>query len=122
MNLDEFLSAYPEDISQIATTLRDRILEIFPDAVETMDSKNLGFGFGKGYKNLVFVIAPYRSHITLGIARGAELEDDLGLLEGSGKIHRHVKIRSIQEVENPDLNQLMTSALLTARDRFERRE
>jgi hypothetical protein len=70
----------------------------------------------------VFVIAPYRSHITLGIARGADLEDDLGLLEGSGKIHRHVKIRSIQEVENPDLNQLMTSALLTARDRFERRE
>ena len=120
MNLDEFLSAYPEDISKIAAALRDRILVIFPDAVETMDKNNLGFGFGRGYKDLVFVIMPYRSHVNLGIARGAELElsDELDLLEGSGKLHRHVKIRSVQELENVDFIQLMRIALQAARDRF----
>jgi hypothetical protein len=47
---------------------------------------------GSGYKGLVFVISPFKTHVNLGIVHGATLADPAGLLEGTGKVHRHVKL------------------------------
>ena len=79
----------------------------------------MGFGFGKGYKDMAFVISPQKSHVNLGIARGAELPDSFGLLRGSGKVHRHVRITSLEDLANPDLRRLMESALKAVRTRRE---
>lgn len=35
----------------------------------------------------------FKAHVNVGFFRGAELEDPEGLLEGSGQLMRHVKIR-----------------------------
>ncbi len=35
----------------------------------------------------------FKAHVNVGFFRGAELVDPQGLLEGSGKLMRHVKIR-----------------------------
>ena len=32
-------------------------------------------------------------------------------MEGSGKVHRHVKIRQASDLERPELRELMTTAL-----------
>jgi hypothetical protein len=92
-------------------------LEAFPDAVMSTDEQNLGFGFGKGYKLLVFVISPQRDHVNLGIAGGAGLADPKGLMEGKGKVHRHVKVRSVGQIAQPDLKELVVNALQAARVR-----
>ncbi len=87
------------------------ILDLLPDAVVTVDRENIGFGTGTGYKRLVFVVAPHRAHVTLGIARGVELPDPAGLMEGTGKVHRHVKLRDEADLDRPELRELMRAAV-----------
>lgn len=56
-------------------------------------------------------MSPYSKHVNLGIWGGADLPDPAGLLEGSGKAHRHVKVRRPDELERPELRALMVEAL-----------
>ena len=107
-------------ILKVVVALRDLVLSVFPGAVESADPENLGFGFSTRYRDTVFVIAPHRGHVTLGFAYGAELPDPAGLLEGSGKRHRHVKVRSEESVHAPQLVELLSSALTAARERCNR--
>jgi hypothetical protein len=70
-----------------------------------------GFGTGTGYQGLIFVVTPQRAHVTLGIARGADLPDPARLLEGRGTVHRHLKIRDVDDLERPELRQLMSAVV-----------
>ena len=93
---------------------------MFPDADLTSDEANVGFGYGSGYKVLVFVISPQREHVNLGIAHGATLDDPNGLMEGKGKVHRHVKLHRVEQVHDPELEQLMHNALQSAQSRSQK--
>lgn len=56
-----------------------------------------------GYVNV------FRAHANVGFFHGAELVDPMGLLEGSGKRMRHVKVKP-----NADLNSRALGALIDA--------
>jgi hypothetical protein len=56
-----------------------------------------------GYVNV------FRAHANVGFFHGAELVDPMGLLEGSGKHMRHVKV-----VPNGDLDSAALAALIDA--------
>jgi hypothetical protein len=43
-------------------------------------------------------------------ARAYELPDPAGLLQGSGKVHRHVKLRRPEELDQPALRDLIAAA------------
>jgi hypothetical protein len=47
----------------------------------------------------------------LGFYRGATLEDPAGLLEGSGKGLRHIKLRSVEEASAPAVIALLRQAI-----------
>jgi hypothetical protein len=98
-------------IADLAQRLCHLILELYPDAVVTVDGGDIGFGSGTGYKGLVFVVAPHARHVNLGIARGLDLPDPAGLMEGTGRVHRHVKVREATDVDRPELRDLMVAAL-----------
>jgi len=108
-------------IREVALRAFDAVLAIFPDAVVTVDNQNprfgatIGFGTTRGYKGLRFTITPQRTHVTLGIAHGADLPDPSGLMEGTGKVHRHVKLRQLQDVDRPELGELMAAAMAHGR-------
>ncbi len=104
-------------VGLITKRLEVLVKEVFPDAVKSRDRSDLGFGFGKGYKGLVFVVSPQRTHVNLGVAQGAELQEAFPLLQGSGKVHRHVKITTVEDLANPELRRLMKAALKAARAR-----
>jgi hypothetical protein len=106
-----------EATGKIARRLEALIHELFPDAVRSQDKSDIGFGFSRGYKGLVFVISPQRSHVNLGIAHGAELERSFPLLQGRGRVHRHVKITSLEALADPRLSRLLKTALKVARAR-----
>jgi len=112
-DVETFLSSHDLEpaVAAVARHLSEVILGLLPEATITMDNENLGFGFGTGYKGLVFTVAPHKAHVTLGVAGGAGLPDPDGLLEGSGKVHRHVKLRSAAEVDRPELRALMEAAI-----------
>ena len=52
----------------------------------------------------------FMAHAAVGFFQGADLPDPAGLLEGSGKRMRHVKLRWGQPVDEAALAQLIASA------------
>jgi hypothetical protein len=51
-----------------------------------------------------------KNHVTFGFHYGTSLEDPQGLLEGTGKNIRHVKLRSLEDLEQKGLKQLVRAA------------
>ena len=109
--MEHLLTGREPAIAELTRALCTKVLALLPDAVVTVDDENVGFGTGAGYKGLVFVVAPHRAHVTLGIAHGVGLPDPAGLMEGTGKVHRHVKLRTTADLEQPALDELLAAAL-----------
>jgi hypothetical protein len=55
-------------------------------------------------------VGAFKRHVNVGFFCGTELPDEAGLLEGSGKYMRHVKIRPDKEVDALALENLIHSA------------
>jgi hypothetical protein len=108
--LDQFLGNRDDTVRALALASRNLVLEVFPDAIETAEGNDLGYGFDSGYKGLVFTISLTRAGVNLGVYGGASLEDPAGLLEGTGKVHRHVKIRDESDLDG-DVRDLLSRAL-----------
>jgi hypothetical protein len=110
-DVESLLASADPRIATIARDAHDLILELYPDAVVSVDGQDVGFGSGTGYKGLAFVVSLHREHVNLGVWGGAGLPDPDGLLEGSGRVHRHVKLRQVQDLQRPELRALLTEAL-----------
>ena len=108
---ERVLAACPTEVRPLARKAYQKLMAAFRTAVITADAENIGFGTDAGYQGLVFTLTPRRSYVTLGIARATELPDPTGLLEGTGKVHRHVKLRSQEDLDNPALAALIGAAL-----------
>jgi hypothetical protein len=52
----------------------------------------------------------FTAHVNVGFFRGAELPDPKGILEGSGKLMRHVKLSPEREVDGAALTMLIRAA------------
>ncbi len=48
--------------------------------------------------------------VDLGFYRGIELKDPKGLLEGSGKGMRHIKVRTLKEIDREYFTELVKQA------------
>ena len=91
------------------------VREIAPDASEEVDeeARLIGFTFVPGtYRGLFVAVAPQKTYVNLMFARGAELTalDRGGLLEGTGKVARHVKLREESDLERAGLRELIEAA------------
>ncbi len=111
--LENFLAVHPANIRDLALYGRTLILDIFPDAVEMLDepARLVGYGTDRTYKGLVCGLALQRAYVNLMFARGAELPDPTGLLQGTGKRGRHVKLRRQEDVDDPAVAALLRAAL-----------
>ena len=52
----------------------------------------------------------FTAHVNVGFFRGAEIADPDGLLEGTGKLMRHVRLRSEHDVDARALMKLIETA------------
>jgi hypothetical protein len=110
---DEFLASYSSDVQELARGTRTLVLEAIPGAVELVDrpSKIIAYGYGTKYADLICAIAPYKDYLNIIFGRGIELPDPEGLLSGTGKRARHVKIETTADVERPGVRALLEAAL-----------
>ena len=60
-------------------------------------------------------IGVQKSHLNLGFYHGTSFEDPAGLLEGTGKKLRHVKISKMAEANNPAIATLLIQAIADRR-------
>jgi hypothetical protein len=69
---------------------------------------------------MVGMIMPTKAEVNLGIAYAVELPDPKNFLEGTGKRHRHVKLKSKSDLENTALQSLLEAAIAFAITRREK--
>ncbi len=55
-------------------------------------------------------ISMHKSHIDLGFNYGSELPDPEGLLQGTGKLFRHLKITTPEDLARPAVRRLLEAA------------
>ena len=77
------------------------------------------YAYGPGYRGAVCTIILSRSAIKLGISNGSLLSDPGGLMRGSGKIHRHVPIKTLDDLHQPGLKKLVVAASTACKERLE---
>lgn len=110
----EFLAPYPETTQQLARDLRRRVLELLPPCIETIwDATNaVGAAFGFTEKNADhFIHLPvYTKYVNIGFSNGAQLDDPEGRLQGKGARIRHLKLTSVEELEDPYVLDLIRQA------------
>jgi hypothetical protein len=113
------IAAYPAAVRELADAAREALATALPGATESVDkpAKLLSYSYGRGYKGLVCTMLMSKTGVKLGIFRGAELPDPAHLLQGSGKVHRHVQLRNAADLERPELKRLLDAALAAFRVR-----
>ena len=103
---EEAIETFSKEVQEIARQTRNLIYKVLPEVVEVvwLTQKNTGFGTGIKKKTEHFCwLMPATNHVNLGFNYGAELPDPNNLLEGTGKLFRHIKIKSVDQLTNKDL-------------------
>jgi hypothetical protein len=80
----------------------DDVRELMHDGCPVACVEDAPFGYVNSFK----------SHVNVGFFYGALLEDPAGLLEGSGKRMRHVKLKPGHELDGAALRDLIDAAYL----------
>ncbi len=108
MTVDEFIQArvlprfYP-----VVAMIRELMKECAPGAREM-----ISYGI-PAYKvrKIIAVISPTKKDITLSFTHGTEFDDPYHLFQGVGKVSRHVKIKSVADVNLDALRYYIRQAL-----------
>jgi hypothetical protein len=90
----------------------DDVRELLHDGCPVACVEDAPFGYVNSFK----------SHVDVGFFYGAGLEDPAGLLEGSGKRMRHVKLNPGREPNAAALGDLIEASYVDIRVRVTRRE
>ena len=117
-DVDRLLSEHPPEIQAIERALRTTIRREVPAAMEQVDFGNKLIAFGRSMKmrGLLFALIAHKSWVNLQLADGAELPDANGLIEGTGKRIRHIKIRSVADASSPGVVAAIRAQLVARPD------
>ena len=95
------------EFHDVVAMIRQLMREVAPQAEETIA---YGIPVWKGKRSLA-VLSPTKKDITFAFSRGAEFEDKYGLLQGVGKVSKHVKLKSAQDANPAALRYYIRQAL-----------
>ena len=110
---EEIMSQANPDAEALSRQAKALILDVMPEIVEVAWPRQRIIGYGVGPKKMseqFCYIAVLKERINLGFYYGADLPDPASLMEGSGKMLRHVKISHSGQLENPALRELLVLA------------
>ncbi len=111
-DFDSALAGASADVQHLAERTRAFVLDVLPaDILETVGGTDVGYGWTAGYKGVIAVISVYERWVNLGLPDGVGLPDPGGLMQGTGKRHRHVRISSVDDLERPALRDLLEASL-----------
>ena len=105
--ITDWLDSVEESEQTLAASVIAFIRESLDDADETVKWNNPCFVVAGS--NCLYVSAQ-DGYVNLGFYEGTSLDDPAGLLEGTGKKMRHVKVHSSDELDNPALTDLVRAA------------
>jgi hypothetical protein len=115
--VETLVSSHSPAVAESTRALRSVVAEAFPDAVETVDFSNKLIAMGRSMKtrDLVFAVIPHTAHVNLQLGDGVDLPDPDGLIEGTGKRIRHVKVRSVEVARSPAVRAIVDAQVAMRR-------
>lgn len=116
-NIDVWLKEQSPELGAIAREwfgrmreCGDDVLELIHDGCPVACIEDAPFGY----------VNVFKAHVNIGFFQGSQLADPAGLLEGTGKRMRHVKVRPGRELDVTSLDDLIKSAYTDIKWRLER--
>ena len=107
--INNFLDDYDPAAQAIAHELCRIVNDTAPDLKEDVK---------RGWKNITYsgagvvcAVMPYAQYASLHFYKGTELDDPAGVLEGGGKQLRHVKVASLDAIDESVLVPLIIQAI-----------
>ena len=98
--VDDYLEKQKLPQKEICKRLRKIILETFPDIKEEM---KLGVLW---YEGKYYIVA-LKDHVNLGFSLKGLSKREVELFEGGGKTMKHIKIRSLNEIDKGKIVELL---------------
>ncbi len=117
--LRQLVGNYSDDVRELMAGARELLFSELPGVKEFSDVKTrvIGYGTGTSYRETVATVILSQRGVKIGIVGGATLPDPEHLLEGAGKVHRHVAISKPADLKQPALRGLMRAAYAAWKDR-----
>src|SRR5262249_28761746 len=110
----DFLAPYDLKVGELALRLREFVFNQAPEANEKLFRSyavSLSYSLTNRWTDGFCHIVVYRNHVNLGFNKGAQLPDPNGLLEGTGKMIRHLRITSADDLKKSFLLRFIRSAI-----------
>jgi hypothetical protein len=113
--IDRWMDEHPGQLGAIARrwfevmrACGDDVRELLHDGHPTACVGDAAFGY----------VNAFTAHVNVGFFRGAEIGDPAGLLEGTGKFMRHVKLRPEYNIDAAALTRLIETAYTDIKERL----
>jgi hypothetical protein len=113
--IEVWMGGHPGELGTIARrwfgvmhACGDDVQELLHDGHPTACVGDAAFGY----------VNAFTAHVNIGFFRGAEIDDPEGLLEGTGKFMRHVKLRLGHDVNASALVKLIETAYAAMKERL----
>ena len=111
----ELMRDWPNEVCDLALELREFVLKVAPEADEKIAFHALCYyKSGQPYGVIggnVCMIGPRDDVLHLGFIHGAFLPDPEGLLQGTAKSARHIKLRDPKDIHRRALKALIRAAV-----------
>lgn len=96
--LDDLESTRP-DLYPIVTRLYKQIKQHAPNLIEQVKYGGILFSEIEAESSGVFGLFMHTAHVSLEFSQGVQLNDPQGQLQGSGKYRRHLKFKTLDDLE-----------------------
>ena len=105
--VDEYIKKQKSLQKEICTRLRSIILTTYPDINEEMNVGVPCYGSTKEEPCGKYYIAALKDHVNLGFSLNGLTKQQQGLFEGSGKTMKHIKVYSVDEIDEKKIIRLL---------------
>jgi hypothetical protein len=106
--VNEWFAALPDEQRPVLQAVRKLVLASAKDVSEEIKWGRPWYSTGEGP---FCYLHSTKNHATLGFRMGTSLKDPKGLLEGTGKDMRHIKIKSMDDVDAAAFKALLKQAV-----------
>ena len=98
--VNEYMENQQSPQKEICKQLRSIILNAYPSINERMK-------YGVPYYDDNYYIVALKNHVNLGFSINNLTEEEIALFDGTGKTTRHIKIKSLNDIDKERIVQLL---------------
>ena len=106
------------EFSQIFKKVRDILLS-YPEIKELKNAKQTSYSDKYG---VIIMMRPKGNQYVLAFGKGYKLAESYPMLQGAGKIVRHLHVKSVNEVDEALIRELIEESIVLGMEAYELRK